>query len=308
MKVFRNIKKNKNIAIALGYFDGVHIGHRKIIKNLIRLSKENNLKSAVVTFEKNPANYFNQNLIPDIQTYKDKEIILEALGVDYVYELDFEEYKNISAFDYLKNILIENFDPKFIVVGYNHTFGKDKTGTVQFLKDMEINYNYKAIIVPEEKYKDEIEVSSTSIRQLIQEGELEKVKPLLGRYFSLRNLVIKGDKLARVLGYPTANTLWPNTLVKLPHGVYFGFAQVDSKVIPALISWGNKPTLSDGKNEMLEAHIYNFSENIYGKIIKIIFVQKLRDQENFGNIRVLKTRLQKDYKHFEAWARVMSYS
>ena len=308
MKVFRNIEKNKNIAIALGYFDGVHIGHRKIIKNLIRLSKENNLKSAVVTFEKNPANYFNQNLIPDIQTYKDKEIILEALGVDYVYELDFEEYKNISAFDYLKNILIENFDPKFIVVGYNHTFGKDKTGTVQFLKDMEINYNYKAIIVPEEKYKDEIEVSSTSIRQLIQEGELEKVKPLLGRYFSLRNLVIKGDKLARVLGYPTANTLWPNTLVKLPYGVYFGFAQVDSKVIPALISWGNKPTLSDGKNEMLEAHIYNFSENIYGKIIKIIFVQKLRDQENFGNIRVLKTQLQKDYKHFEAWARVMSYS
>lgn len=308
MKVFRNIEKNKNIAIALGYFDGVHIGHRKIIKNLIRLSKENNLKSAVVTFEKNPANYFNQNLIPDIQTYKDKEIILEALGVDYVYELDFEEYKNISAFDYLKNILIENFDPKFIVVGYNHTFGKDKTGTVQFLKDMEINYNYKAIIVPEEKYKDEIEVSSTSIRQLIQEGELEKVKPLLGRYFSLRNLVIKGDKLARVLGYPTANTLWPNTLVKLPYGVYFGFAQIDSKVIPALISWGNKPTLSDGKNEMLEAHIYNFSENIYGKIIKIIFVQKLRDQENFGNIRVLKTQLQKDYKHFEAWARVMSYS
>lgn len=308
MKVFRNIEKNKNIAIALGYFDGVHIGHRKIIKNLIRLSKENNLKSAVVTFEKNPANYFNQNLIPDIQTYKDKEIILDALGVDYVYELDFEEYKNISAFDYLKNILIENFDPKFIVVGYNHTFGKDKTGTVQFLKDMEINYNYKAIIVPEEKYKDEIEVSSTSIRQLIQEGELEKVKPLLGRYFSLRNLVIKGDKLARVLGYPTANTLWPNTLVKLPYGVYFGFAQVDSKVIPALISWGNKPTLSDGKNEMLEAHIYNFSENIYGKIIKIIFVQKLRDQENFGNIRVLKTQLQKDYKHFEAWARVMSYS
>lgn len=308
MKVFRNIEKNKNIAIALGYFDGVHIGHRKIIKNLIRLSKENNLKSAVVTFEKNPANYFNQNLIPDIQTYKDKEIILEALGVDYVYELDFEEYKNISAFDYLKNILIENFDPKFIVVGYNHTFGKDKTGTVQFLKDMEINYNYKAIIIPEEKYKDEIEVSSTSIRQLIQEGELEKVKPLLGRYFSLRNLVIKGDKLARVLGYPTANTLWPNTLVKLPYGVYFGFAQIDSKVIPALISWGNKPTLSDGKNEMLEAHIYNFSENIYGKIIKIIFVQKLRDQENFGNIRVLKTQLQKDYKHFEAWARVMSYS
>lgn len=308
MKVFRNIEKNKNIAIALGYFDGVHIGHRKIIKNLIRLSKENNLKSAVVTFEKNPANYFNQNLIPDIQTYKDKEIILDALGVDYVYELDFEEYKNISAFDYLKNILIENFDPKFIVVGYNHTFGKDKTGTVQFLKNMEINYNYKAIIVPEEKYKDEIEVSSTSIRQLIQEGELEKVKPLLGRYFSLRNLVIKGDKLARVLGYPTANTLWPNTLVKLPYGVYFGFAQVDSKVIPALISWGNKPTLSDGKNEMLEAHIYNFSENIYGKIIKIIFVQKLRDQENFGNIRVLKTQLQKDYKHFEAWARVMSYS
>lgn len=306
MQVLHEITKNQNnLAIALGYFDGMHIGHRKIIKTLLNAAKDENLKTAVVTFDKNPANYFIDEPIKDIQTYKDKELILDSLGVDYLYELDFEKYKDMSAFDYLNDVLVKNLNPSYIVVGYNHTFGKDKLGNPAFLKDMERQNNYKCLIVEEQKYNNKEEVSSTVIRQKIQYGYLDEVKAFLGRYFTIRNSVIKGNKMARALGYPTANIVWPYSLVQLPYGLYYGFAQVGTKMLPALISWGNKPTLTDGKNEIIEAHIYDFSEDLYGKIIKVAFVEKVRDIENYGDVRVLKTQIQKDYKRFEIWAKQM---
>ena len=165
--------------------------------------------------------------------------------------------------------------------------------------------SYSAIVIPEQKYQDKEEVSSSAIRKRIQYGHLNAVKALLGRSFSIRNSVIKGNKIARTLGYPTANLVWPNSLIKLPYGVYHGFVQVGSKMNPALISWGTKPTLTQGTNEILEAHLYDFNEDLYGKIIKVIFIKKMRDEENFGNIRVLATQLQKDYTAFERWAKLM---
>lgn len=305
MEIFHEINQNKKLAIALGYFDGIHIGHKKIISQLVQQAKLKGVKSAIITFDKNPADYFNNNPTPNIQTYKDRQIILTSLGVDYLYELDFEKYKDIDAHDYLHNILIKNFEPEMIIVGYNHTFGKNKSGDPSLLKEYATKYKYECIIVPEQKYKDKEEISSTHIRKRIKYGHLNAVKALLGRYFSVRNSVIKGDRVARTLGYPTANIIWPDSMAKLPYGVYFGYVQAGIKMKPALISWGTKPTLSNGKNETLEAHLYNFDENLYGKIIKVIFVKKLRDEENFGNIRVLQTQLQKDYSAFEKWAKLV---
>ncbi len=301
MKVFHKINENKNLAIALGYFDGIHIGHRKIIKTLIKCAKENGLRSAVITFEKNPANYFNSKTTPDIQNFKDKEMILESMGLDYLYELNFEEYKNLRANEYLKDVLIKNLAPKFIIVGYNHTFGKGKDGDGKFLKEMSKNYNYECLIVPKVQLEDKTDVSSTIIRKKIEQGELDDIKTMLDRSYTIRNSIIKGKKIARTLGLPTANMLWPDNLAKLPYGVYFGFIQFDSFMKPALISWGNKPTLTDGREEILETHVYNYNENLYGKIVNILFAKKLRDEENFKNILVLKTQLQKDYAHFEKW-------
>lgn len=305
MEVFREIAKNKGIALALGYFDGIHIGHKKIIKTMLTEAKKKGLKTAVVTFSKNPRDYFSSKPTPNIQTFKDRELILESLGVDYLYELDFEDYKDLEAIEYLKDVLIKNFAPKLIVVGYNHTFGKEKRGTPAFLEDFSSKYDYKCIVVPEQKYKGKEEVSSTLIRKRIQYGHLNAVKALLGRFFSVRNSVIKGQKLATTLGYPTANIVWPNSMIKLPYGVYWGYVQYESKMYRALISWGTKPTLTEGKNEILEAHIYDFKEDIYGKIIKVLFVKKVRDCIDFGNIRVLTTQLQKDYSAFEKWAKMM---
>ena len=305
MEVFNEINTNKGLAIALGYFDGIHIGHKKIISTLVQQAKAKGIKSAIVTFEKNPADYFKDEPTPDIQTYKDKEMILESLGVDYLYELNFEKYKDLSAFQYIKDVLYNYLEPQMIIVGYNHTFGKDKSGNPSVLKDFASNFGYECVVVPELKYKDKEPVSSSIIRKRIQYGHLNAIKAFLGRYYSIRNSVIKGDKIARTLGYPTANLIWPNSLMKLPYGVYYGFAQVGVKMVPALISWGTKQTLTDGKTEILEAHLYDFNEVLYGKIIKVIFVKKVRDEQNFGNIRVLATQLRKDHDHFVAWARIM---
>ena len=305
MEIYNEINKNENIIIALGFFDGIHKGHQKIISTLVAQSKILGVPCAVVSFSDNPANYFSNENIPNISSFKDKQAILESLGVDYLYELDFEQYKDLSAIEYLKDVLIANFKPKMIIAGFNHTFGKDRLGNPQLLKEYSDKFGYECVITPEQKLSDETEISSSIIRKKIQTGQLDEVKALLGRIFYVRNSVIKGDKLATTLGYPTANLIWPNSIVKLPYGVYRGFVQVDEQLLPALISWSNKPTLSDGKSEIIEAHIYNFDKNLYGKIIKVMFEKKMRDVENFGNIRVLKTQLQKDYNAFEKWAKLI---
>jgi len=304
MEVFHDIKEIKGIAVALGYFDGIHIGHKKILSTLVQQAKINGIKCAVVTFDKNPNDYFSNTPTPAIQSFKDKELILDSMGIDYLFELNFEDYKELTAIEYIKNVLVKNFAPRLIVVGYNHTFGKDREGTPSYLRDYENKFGYECVVIPEQKYNDSEEVSSSIIRKHVQYGHLNAVKALLGRYFSVRNSVIKGDKRARALGYPTANLVWPNSMVKLPYGVYFGYAQVNSKMSHALISWGNKPTLTDGKDEILEVHINDFNEDIYGKIVKVIFVKKLRDEENFGGILPLKTQLQKDFNAFEKWVKL----
>ncbi len=303
MEVIRELTENKGIAIALGFFDGMHIGHKKIIQTLVEKAKENKIKSAVITFDTNPSDYFNPEPTLNIQTFKDRELIMSSLGVDYLYELDFEKIKELSAQDYLETILKKYFDPKFIVIGYNHTFGKERKGNSALLSEEAQKLGYELVVVPEIKYNNKEEVSSSAIRKRLEYGHLNAVKALLGRNFSVRNSVIRGKKVARTLGYPTANIVWPSSMIKLPYGVYYGYCQTGSKLNPTLISWGTKPTLTPGKEEILEAHIDDFNEDLYGKIIKIIFVKKARDQQNFGNIRVLAAQIQKDYEEFEKWAR-----
>lgn len=296
------IEKNKGIALALGYFDGMHLGHRKLISALVSEAKKMNIKTAVITFSDNPANYFSDKKIPNIQTDKDRAKVLEDLGVDYLYELDFGLYKNMTAEDYIKNILIKNFEPKLIVAGYNHTLGSDKKSAA-FINENSNKYKYRAIILPEYLYKDTEEVSSSIIRKHIEYGHLNATNALLGKNFTLCNTVIKGKKLATNLGYPTANLVWPDSIVKLPYGVYFGYAKIEDRIIPSLIAWGIKPTLSTEKEEKLEAHLYDFNKDIYGKIMTLIFVKKLRDEIHFANAAELKEQLANDYDEFQRWAK-----
>jgi len=299
METFRSLEKKPNTSIALGFFDGIHLAHRQIITTLVQNAKDNNTKSAIISFSENPSNYFSQTKTLSIQTYKDKEIILNALGVNYFFELNFEHFKDMSAVDYIK-LLVKTFSPKEIIVGFDHHFGKNKDGNAALLKAHEEEFGYKCIVIPEKKLMGE-KISSGFLRKAIQRGDLELTKAMLGRYFSIRNSVVKGSSTASKLGYPTANILWANNIVRLPYGVYFGFAQVDNSLCPALISWGKKPTLTDGSEEFLEAHIWGLNRNLYGKIINVLFERKVRNEIKFENIKQLKNQLDNDFAAFKKW-------
>ncbi len=299
MKVFRKLSPNKGIALALGYFDGIHIGHKKIISELTKYASLKDIKSAVVTFDKNPANYFSSSVVPSIQTLQDRDEMLDRAGVDYIYELNFEELKNFEAYEYIKNVLVKNFEPSAIITGYNHTFGKNKTGNPETIRKYSEEFNYNCITVPEYKLNNKTKVSSSEIRKKIAKGEIKLANELLGRMFGVENVVIEGDKIARTLGYPTANMLWPAGLIKLPYGVYFAYVQIEEKKLPSIVSWGVKPTFKDTKQETLEAHIYNFDENLYGKKLKVYFVQKIREQIKFNSAGELVRRIGEDYLQFK---------
>ncbi len=304
MKTFKEITLNENIALALGYFDGIHIGHKKIISTLINEAKLRGLKTAVVTFSKNPANYFSGDFVSNIQTSKQRERILASMDIDYLYEVDFGLYKDYDPLNYIENVLVKNFTPKLIVTGYNHTFGKDRTGTPLFLEENSKKFAYDYIMVSELKYNNSEKVSSSVIRDKIKSARLEEVKKLLKRNFSIENTVIRGDKLATSLGYPTANINYPDGITKLPYGVYYCHVELDLISYPALVSWGNKPTLSDGKKETVEIHIYNFNKDIYDKTIEVFFHKKIREEKKFENISELKTQLNLDYIEFEKWVKL----
>ena len=301
MEVYHKINKKKNIVVALGFFDGIHLAHRKIIKSITREAKKRNEKCAVISFEKNPANYFKENPTFNIQSFKDKEILLSAYGVDYFYELNFEQYKEMTALEYLKDVIIKNLEPSVIYTGFNHTFGKDKEGTADFLRKHATTFKYEYVAIPEEKIDGQT-ISSTNIREFIEHGNLEDTKKMLGRNFSVRSSVIKGNGIARTLGFPTANLVWPNSMVKLPHGVYFGYAILDDKLKPALISWGKRPTVTQGQDEVLEAHILGVNKDIYGKIVNVIFEKKLRDEVTFAGLKDLVEQIKQDYIQFKKWA------
>ena len=306
MEILKEITPIKGIALALGFFDGIHIGHKKIFSALMDFAKKNHTKTGVITFSKNPNDYFSKNPTLSIQNLKNKEKILKSLGVDYLFELDFEKYKDMEASDYLKNVLVKNFEPSIIIVGYNHTFGKNKLGTAEYLKENQERYKYKCLIIPEYKYDNTLEVSSSFIRKNIITGNFELVYKLLdNRYFSVENVVVTGDKVARTFGYPTANLNWEDNIIKPFYGVYFGFSEVNGSMIPSLISWGNKPTLSNGKNEILEAYLYNYNGNLYGKKIKVHFAKKLRNEQKFSGIKALEAQIKRDYLDFEQWIKTL---
>lgn len=277
----KSSKFPKNVSLILGFFDGIHLGHRELI-----LQAPNNTEKVLITFSKSPAEYFTSEfkyIYPRNISYS----IAEKLGIDYILEYNFSEILNISAEYYLNN-LIENFEPKYILSGFNHTFGKNKLGNAKFLKEKQQEYNYKYICVPEYK-KDEKTVSSTYIKELLADGQISKANSFLGENFKIKSKVIKGAQIGRTIGFPTANMKYPKDIIRLPYGVYYAKAFN----MPAILNWGVKPTV-DGKEEVLEIHIPNWEKDLYEKELEIEIIDKIRDEQKFKNLEELKTQIKKD--------------
>ena len=298
-------------SIGLGFFDGIHLAHREIIKNTVDLARNNGVKSAIITFEKSPFEVFGsasrcrhgegdeplmrdtaQSGVSYITTNEQKTALIESLGVDYLYILDFSTIKNLSGEKYIEEILCKNFEPKFITTGFNHHFGINRSGSPTLLTNLASKFGYKYFEIPPQKLENEL-ISSSTIKKLIEQGDLKRANSFLGRDFEIEGEVQVGSKLGRTINFPTANLIWQEKIIKLPHGVYSGNVRVDGTTYKSLINWGSRPTV-DNKS-ILEAHIIDFKDDIYGQKIAVSFEKKLRDIVKFENLEELKRAIEKDY-------------
>lgn len=290
MQVFYELTENKNLALALGYFDGVHLGHQKVIKSAVDYAQNNGKKSAVITFKDHPCCYFYGVCPKYILSRKQREEEIAKLGVDFLYELDFNEtLAGLSAEEYLKNILIKYFSPAAISTGFNHHFGARKSGDAEFLRQHQDRFKYFEI--PPQKINNEI-ISSTAIRNYLNKGEIAKANEMLGKNFSISGKVIEGQKLGRKLGFRTANLIYPAEIVDIPFGVY----EVQTTYGKGITNFGIRPTVSSTKKAVLETHILDFDKDIYGKTIKVEFLRMLRKEQKFNSVNELKKQIQSDIK------------
>lgn len=292
MGVYFELNENKNTVLALGFFDGVHFAHQTLIKKTVELAQKNGIKSALITFLDSPF-YILTGKNPSYITLLDDKInLIQNLGVDDIYVLDFNKYKLMEADDYIHNVLIEHFHPKFIVTGFNHRFGANKKGDSKLLSSFNHDFNYVEI---NPIYKNDILISSTNIKKFISDGEIELANKMLNRNFSIKGTVIKGQEIARTLGYRTANIILDNKLIKPKYGVYFGYSHYKNIKYPSLINFGIRPSVDKNLVETLEVHLLNFNKNLYGEELKVEFETFRRGEIKFSNIEELKNQINSDY-------------
>lgn len=290
MQIYNTTNFNPKLSLALGFFDGVHLGHRAVIENAVNFAKANGNKSAVITFSNHPCCYL-KNISPEyINTRQERENRIKALGIDYLYELDFGELSNFSAEEYLRNILVKNFSPISISTGWNHYFGFKKSGNVKFLHANEAKYNYKYFELPPQKIDNEI-ISSTTIRRYLASGEIKKANAMLGYNFSITGEIVSGNQIGRTIGFPTANIIYPEDIVKLPHGVY----SVETNYGKGIANYGTRPTIN-GTDTLLEVNIIDFNKNIYGETLIVKFNKMIRPERKFQSLDALKKQIQLDIK------------
>ncbi len=294
MQIFNEIDTNKNLSLAFGFFDGVHIGHQAVIKSAVDFARENNTKSAIITFQDHPCCYFYHVQPKYIITKNDKVNFFANLGVDYLYFLKFDEYlAMMSASEYLKDVIIKNFAPAAISTGFNHYFGAKKSGDVNLLKRMQEELNYKHFEVSPVLYNSEI-VSSTRIREDLALGNVEFVNAMLGYNYFLEETVIEGQKLGRQLGFKTANLIYPENLVEIGRGVYKVLVEYDGKIFNGVANYGLRPTISKNEKSVLEVHLLDFDKEIYGEKIKVTFLRKIREEKKFNSLDELKAQIKQD--------------
>ena len=298
MKIFNNIQSyspEKESILTIGTFDGVHIGHNKILTKLVEESKKNNLSSLIMTFFPHPRMVLQKSQeIKMIDTIDEKIHLFEKTGVDNLIIQPFDEnFSKIRAKEFVEEILVKKLKIKHIIIGYDHRFGKNREASVDDLKKFGLNYMFTVEEIAAQEIHS-IAISSTKIRNAILKGEIKKCNEYLGRNFMLTGEVVHGDGLGKKINFPTANIEIPETYKIIPkNGVYLVKAIINSEIYFGMMNIGVRPTIG-GKNKSLEIHFFNFKDNIYNKTISVEIICKIRDEEEFSSIDELKIQLKKD--------------
>lgn len=283
----------ENTVVTIGNFDGIHKGHIKLIKEAVKEAKTKNYKSVVFTFENHPMRYFRADSIKHIITNEEKVKIFKNLGVDIVFMIPFDEYMTkISATDFVKTILHEKLKCKMVIVGHDFTFARNKEGNANLLESLGKKYNMKVKVIQPIKIKGR-RVSSSYIRNLINDGNVSEIKDFLGRNYFLEGEVIHARKIGRTIGFPTANLKAEDKLIIPKNGIYAVKVYIKNKVYYGATNIGYNPTVN-GKALSIETNIIDFDEEIYGEIIKVEFLDRIRDEKKFNSLDELKSQLRKD--------------
>lgn len=282
----------------IGTFDGVHIGHQRILKQVVKLAEDNGYTPVVLTLFPHPRMVLQKDdSIKLLNTIEERIDLLKTLGIKEVIVKKFtKEFANLSAKNYVKQILVDELNTKQIVIGYDHHFGKNRSANIKDLKEFAKLYNFKVEEISAQDIED-VTVSSTKIRTALNEGEVDLANSYLGYNFFITGFVIKGKGLGRTINFPTANINITATYKLIPSdGVYVVKSKIEDKTVFGMMNIGSNPTV-DGKTRSIEVHFFDFNEDIYNSELKIEFLKRLRSEEKFKNLDALKIQLKKDMKN-----------
>lgn len=313
MKIHRDLQQLpsfKNAVITSGTFDGVHKGHRKIIDQLKREAVEIDGESVLITFHPHPRFVLQQlSALQLLTTFDEKMDLLGKTGIDHVVVVPFtQQFSNLSPEEYITEFLVEKFHPKTIITGYDHHFGKDRKGDFKLLEKFSATNGYTVKEIPEYILK-EVTISSTKIRKALVEGDIEVANSCLGYDYFLSGKVIAGNQLGRKLGYPTANIFVEDPDKLIPkYGIYAieadeisnGNKKTIPQKLPAMMSIGIRPTIDDNRM-MIEANIFDFDKDLYGRQLRIHFKKYIRPELKFENLEQLKQKIAEDETVIRNW-------
>jgi riboflavin kinase/FMN adenylyltransferase len=300
LRIFRSIEAfegTRNAVVTTGTFDGVHVGHRKIISRMREVANKVNGETVLLTFDPHP----RMVLFPDdhglqlLTTLDEKIALLEEAGVDNLIIHPFtREFSRITSIDFVRDILVEKLGTYRLVIGYDHHFGRNREGSFEHLVEFGPLYGFEVEEIPALEVQD-VSVSSTKIRKALEEGDVSTATEYLGAHYRLNGFVVEGNKIGRTLGFPTANIRVDNTTKQIPaDGVYAVIVVVNGKKLKGMLNIGQRPTVNALQSRTIEVHIIDYDGDLYGSSIELQFIQRVRNEQKFNGLDELRTQLEKD--------------
>jgi len=302
MKVYNSIDEFLRISFAvvtIGTFDGVHAGHRKILSRLVELARTNGGETVVLTFFPHPRMVLqpDDNDLKLISTMEEKIILLREAGIHHLVIQSFsKEFSRIGATEFVRDILVNKIGTRMLVIGYDHHFGRNREGSYKDLEELAPLYNFKLEEILEQDI-NEVAVSSTKIRKALMEGDIRTANLLLSYDFSLTGTVVEGERIGRSLGFPTANIRIEENYKIIPaEGIYAVTVKVEGKQYKGMLYIGRRPALG-GTSQTIEVNIFDFDMDIYGKKITVFLKERIRGDQHFENLELLRKRMHEDKIH-----------
>ncbi len=297
---FESVQVESATAVTIGMFDGMHLGHLKVIQGCLEVAHQARLKTCVITFSNHPADHFTGKRNELLMPMHEKIAALESLGIDYAVVLPFDSYiVELPAKNFIEDHLIYRMKATKVVLGYDNHFGKNREGSISFINE-HFSEKLDAISIQVAKVDDVI-VSSSQIKKYLSEGDVLKAKAMLGNYFAITGKVVHGNQNGRKIGFPTANMSLNADNKFIPQlGVYLCKVLIDAGEFYGLTNMGYRPTLNKDEGIHIETHILGFDDDIYGQKIEIQFMEKIRSEKRFDSFEDLKNQISADF----AWAKL----